>query len=140
MQQSRPYLRHEDDRCSVHHYGDEQDGQYEEPEPDEYVRLLVDNVQRQKAKGVVLLYRAGGTVLVEDTLGDAREHVDHRVDSLLLRRVRDLQHSQTVAEEFTVEESIHQVQLTEYVDEAQDLASEVPIHVRVVILKVQFIN
>lgn len=82
----------------------------------------------------MLLYRAGGTVLVEDALGDPGKYVDHGIDAFLLWRVRELQHSQTVAEELTVEESVHQIELAEYVDEAENLAGKVPIHVRVVTL------
>lgn len=82
----------------------------------------------------MLLYRSRGTVFVENTLGDTWEYVDHGIDAFLLGRVRELQHSQTVAEELTVEESIHQVKLSKYVDEAQNLAGKVPIHIRVVTL------
>lgn len=87
----------------------------------------------------MLLYGARSSVLVEYTFGNARKHVDHRVNSFLLRCVRELQYSQTIAEEFAVEESIHQIELAYYVDKAQNLAGEVPIHVRVVILKAQFV-
>lgn len=87
VQQSRSYPRHEDDHRSVQQQDNEHHGQQQEPEPEEDVRLLVDDVLRQNAEGVVLLYRTGATVLVEDALGDAREHVDHGVDPLLLRYV-----------------------------------------------------
>lgn len=87
----------------------------------------------------MLLYRARGSVFVKYTLGNTGKHVDHGVNSLLLRCVRELQYSQTIAEEFAFEEAIHQVELADYVDKAQNLADEVPIHVRVVILKAQFV-
>lgn len=76
---------------------------------------------------------------MEYTLGNTGKHVDHGVNSLLLRCVRELQYSQTIAEEFAIEESIHQIHLADYVDKTQNLAGEVPIHVRVVILKAQFV-
>ena len=47
--------------------GDERDD--DEPEPEEDVDLLVDDVQRQHAQRVELLDRTGGTELVELTLG-----------------------------------------------------------------------
>lgn len=87
----------------------------------------------------MLLYCTRSSVFVEYTLGNAGKHIDHGVNSFLLRCIRELQYSQTIAEEFAIEESVHQIELTDYIDEAQNLAGEVPIHVRVVILKVQFI-
>lgn len=77
---------------------------------------------------------------MEDALGDAREHIDHRVHPFLLRNVRELQHTQPIAEELTVEEPIHQVHLKEDVDETQGLASEVAVNVHVVSLKEQAIT
>ena len=53
--------------------------------PDEDVDLLVDDVEREDAHGVVLLDLAGRTELVEGALRHAREDVDHRVDSILLK-------------------------------------------------------
>lgn len=81
----------------------------------------------------MLLYCTRSSVFVEYTLGNAGKHIDHGVNSFLLRCIRELQYSQTIAEEFAIEESVHQIELTDYIDEAQNLAGEVPIHVRVVI-------
>ena len=64
--------------------GDDGDGgQDDEPEPQEDVDLLVHDVDGQHADGVVDLQRAGGAVLEEAALGDAREDHGHRVDALL---------------------------------------------------------
>lgn len=139
MQQPRAQGRHQYDRQAVHEQADQHRGQYEEPEPDEDVRLLIDDVERQDAERVVLLDRPGCTVLVEDALGDPREYVDHRVDPVFLRHVRELQHPQPIADELAAEESVHQVQLAEYVYKAEHLADEVPIHVRVVSLEAPFV-
>jgi len=45
MQQSPAQGRHEDDRHAIEEQADQQSGQYQEPEPDEDVRLLVDDVE-----------------------------------------------------------------------------------------------
>jgi len=45
------------------------DGEDDEPEPEEDVDLLVDDVHAQHAECVETLDRAGASVLVEDTLG-----------------------------------------------------------------------
>ena len=50
-----------------------------EPEPEEDVDLLVDDVEGEDAEAVFLLDRAGGTVLEERALRDLREHLGHRV-------------------------------------------------------------
>ena len=44
------------------------DGEDDEPEPEEDVDLLVDDVHAQHAEGVETLDRAGASVLVEDAL------------------------------------------------------------------------
>lgn len=45
-------------------------GENDEPEPEDGVDLLVDDVEGHDAEGVELLYAAGGAVLVEGALGD----------------------------------------------------------------------
>ena len=57
-----------------------EEGQNHEPEVEEDVDLLVDDVDGEDALRVVALDRAGGTVLAEGALGDAREHPRHGVD------------------------------------------------------------
>ena len=57
-----------------------EDGEQHEPDPQEDVDLLVDDVDGEDALRVVALDRAGGTVLAESALGDAREHPRHGVD------------------------------------------------------------
>ena len=58
-----------DDGADVDEVQDGDDGQEDEPEPEEDEDLLVDDVGGEHAEGVVLLQRAGVTVLVEGTLG-----------------------------------------------------------------------
>lgn len=127
---------HAEQERPVQHQHRQQPRQDHEPEPDEDVRLLVDDVERQQAQRVVLLDRAGRTVLVEDALGDAGEHVHHGVHPLLLVLVRERHDAQAVAEELAVEEVVHHVELADDVDQAQRLAEEVADGVRVVALDV----
>ncbi len=65
--------RESDDCEHVQEVHGGQDGQEDEPEPQEDVDLLVDDVEGQHAHGVVLLDRAGGTVLVEVALGHPKK-------------------------------------------------------------------
>jgi hypothetical protein len=49
------------------------DGQNDEPEPEEDIDLLVDDVEREDAETVELLDGAGGAELVKGALGDLKE-------------------------------------------------------------------
>lgn len=49
--------------------------------PQEDVDLFVQDVQRQDAKGIVLLDTAGSSVFVECTLRHAREDLNQRIGS-----------------------------------------------------------
>ena len=57
-----------------------EDGEEHEPDPEEDVDLLVDDVDGEDALCVVPLDGARGAVLAESALGHAREHPRHRVD------------------------------------------------------------
>ena len=57
-----------------------EDGEEGEPDPEEDVDLLVDDVDGEDALRVVPLDGARGAVLAERALGHAREHPRHRVD------------------------------------------------------------
>lgn len=113
----------------VDHQADEHGRQDYVPEPNEDVRLLVDNIQGQDAERVVLLNSARGSVLVKDALGHPREDVDHRIDPTLLWRLREIHHSPAVGQELAIEELVHEDQLHDYVNQAEELADKVPNHV-----------
>ena len=69
-------------------------GQDDEPEPQEDVDLLVDDVHAQDAHGVEPLDRSGASKLVEDALGHPGEDPRHRVDPILrghVGKVQDLE-------------------------------------------------
>lgn len=93
------------------------DRQDDKPEPQEDVDLLIEDIERQHAERVQLLYRAGGTELVEGALGHARKYLDHRVATLLLIHVAELEDLRAVREESAAQEGVHE----EYV---ADLRSE----------------
>lgn len=114
---------------------DEKCDECDKPEPDKDVGLFVDYVEWQDAERVVLLNSPGRPIFVEYTLGDPRKYVDHRVDPLLLRRVRELQHPKSVVQKFAVEKAVHEVQLGENVDQTKGLAGKVTIRIQVVALQ-----
>ena len=69
-----PETRDGDEGAHVDEVQDGDDGQEDEPEPQEDEDLLVDDVEGEHAEGVVLLEGAGVTVLVEGALGQPEIH------------------------------------------------------------------
>ena len=107
VEQVGPHARRQDDDEPVEEDEGCEEAEDEEPEPEEDVDLLVDDVQRQDAEGVVLLHLAGRAELVESALGHAREDVDHRVDPLLLIALRERDHVKAERQESAIEKRIH---------------------------------
>lgn len=110
----------------INEQSEEQTQQNDVPEPYENVRFLIDDVQWQNAKWIVLLYRSGRTVLMENTFSHARKNVNHWINSLLLWSLGEIHHTQSIRHEFTVKEFVHQPHLNDNVDDAKELAHPVP--------------
>ena len=91
------------------------DGEPDEPEPEEDVDLLVDDVHGQEAEAVLALDGAGGTVLVEGALGQLGEDAVHGVVPLLEGHLRLAEHLRAVLGELPAEEQVHQVDLRNHV-------------------------
>ncbi len=102
----------EDDGDAVHQHQEREHTQEQQPEPDEDVDLLVDDVERQDAEGVVLLDVARRAELVECALGHAGEDIDHGVDAILLVSVSKGHDLNAICEEGAVKEPIQQEHLT----------------------------
>lgn len=102
------YAGHQHDHDAVEHRQAGYDRQTDEPEPQQYVDLLVDDVEREHAHSVERLNAAGRTVLVEGALGDAREYRDHRIEALLLIHVAELDHLRAVRQEGAAQEDVYE--------------------------------
>jgi len=63
------------------------DRQHDEPEPEDRIDLLVNDVERHHAQRVVLLYGARRTVLVKDALGHLKERKRRHVIARIHERV-----------------------------------------------------
>jgi len=107
-------------------------GESDEPEPEEDVDLLVDDVHGQYAEAVLALDGAGGTVLVEGALGHLGEDAVHGIVPRLDGRLGHAQHVRAVLGELAAEEQVHQVDLEEDVDEIENLAKDELVNVGVV--------
>lgn len=101
-----------------------QDAQDDEPEPEEHVDLLVDNIQRQHAQSVELLHVAGGTVFVEGTLGHLGKDPGHRIDALVRLHFGELEHIAAVGAELPIQEEVHEVDLTDDIHKVEGFAHE----------------
>ena len=71
-------------RLPVSNENGEEGGHDNKPEPQEDVSLLVYDVLREDAHGIVPADGSWRTEFVERAFGDTREHVDHRIETLLL--------------------------------------------------------
>ena len=112
VEQVRPHLGADDDDDAVHDDEYAEHGEQDEPEPQEDVDLLVDDVERQEAQRVVLLHLSRGAELVEGALCHAGEHIDERVEPVLLVLLGEGDHLQPEGQEGAVEEPVHEEHLT----------------------------
>lgn len=111
-QQVHAHARREYDYDPVNDRHERQASEDDEPEPEEHVDLLVDDVEGQDADGVVALDFAGDAVFVEGALGHSREDEDHGVDAVLLVAVQEVDHLDAEGEEGAVEELVHHKHLS----------------------------
>lgn len=124
--------RQHDHQGRVHDGARRQHGQYDEPEPQENVDLLVQNVERQQAQGVVLLDAARRPVLVERALGEPRKHLHHRIGPVLLVHAREVDDVRAVRQKGAAQKLVHKDDVHDDVGQVQQLAEEVAERVAVV--------
>ncbi len=105
-------VRAEHDGEAVDQHQEGQQPQEEQPEPDEDVNLLVDNVERQDAEGVVLLNVARRAKLVKGALGHSREDIDHGIDAIFLITVGKGHHFDAIREKGPIKEPVQEEHLT----------------------------
>lgn len=88
-----------------------EDGQDDEPEPEEDVDLLVDDVEREDTHCVVFLQLAGDAVFEEGAFGHPGKDLDHWVHAVFLVAVDECDHFDSEHEERSIEETIHEEHL-----------------------------
>ena len=98
--------------------------QDDQPEPDEHVQLLVDDVDGKHAERVVGLDGAGGPVLVEPALGHLGEHPVHGVLAGVQVHLALGEHVAAELGELVAEKEVGQVDLADHVDEVENLAED----------------
>ena len=121
-----PELGHGEDDDPVDECQPWDDGDDDQPEPDEDVDLLVDDVQRENAEAVFLFDGSGGTVVVEGTLGNLGKYLGHGVGPVLGFHFWVCQDVEAVVPELVAEEEVGEVDLSEDVGEVEDLAQKEP--------------
>lgn len=125
------------DGHAVDHVDCTEHGNEHEPEPKEHVDFLVDDVQRQYAQAVEVLYRTGRTVVVERTLGDFGEHASQGVRAMFRIHIGEFENVDTVLPEIAVQEVVHEIQLSNNVGEIEQFANEEPYGVQVLRVQVR---
>ena len=101
-----------------------EEDQEDEPEPEEDVQLLVDDVDGKHAEGVVGLDSATGPVLLVETLRHPREYPGHGIKSVLRVVFNIVQHLQAVGAELPAEEQVDEVDVGQDVDEGEKLTED----------------
>lgn len=84
VEQVSSHFGTDDDYDPVDNNQKAENAEENEPEPKKDVDLLIDNVERQETKSVVLLHLARSAKLVERTFGHAWKHVNQGVKTVLL--------------------------------------------------------
>ena len=100
------------------------DDQDDQPEPEEHVQLLVDDVDGKHAKRVVGLNSPTGSVLLVETLCHPREDPGHRINPVLRVVFNVIDHLQSVGAELPAEEQVNEVDVGHDVDEGEEVAED----------------
>lgn len=109
-------------------------GEADQPEPDEDVNLLVDDVDGEHTHGVVCLDRPGRAELPEGALGDPGKDACHGVDSVLGIHIGEVDDLGAVRQEGAAQEEVGEVDIAYHHHQTQRLAQEepnCPVHVHV---------
>ena len=115
-----------DDGDPVHEEGSGDGGEGHQPEPEENKDLLIDDVQGEHAQAILFLNSSGRTVLVEGALGHLREDGLHWVSPVLALHVGVLNNVHPVGAEGVTQKEVSEVDLTDGVDEVENLAEKEP--------------
>ena len=110
----------------INHEPNREKKEYEEPEPDANVNLVIDHVDRQDAEPVKLLDCSGGTKVVEGALGDLWKDPDHGVVAFLIVEHCKGKHLEAVGGELTPQQPVDQVDLDAAVGKVHYLADHKP--------------
>ena len=108
---------------------DVKDCQYcedDEPEPEEDIDLLVEDVDGKNTLGIMSLDIPTGSVLVEGALGDPGKYPGHRVRSALLLHLHKGGRVDAVLGELVAEEAVREEDLADDIDEVERVGQEGP--------------
>ena len=110
----------------INHEPNREKKEYEEPEPDANVNLVIDHVDRQDAEPVKLLDCSRGTKVVEGALGDLRKDPDHGVVAFLIVEHCKGKHLEAVGGELAPQQPVDQVDLDAAVGKVHYLTDHKP--------------
>ena len=95
-------------------------GNKDQPEPDEDKDLFVDDVQGENAESILLFNGSGRTILVEGTFGHLGEHLGHGIRSIFMFKSSVVQNVSSIRCKFATEEKVNKVHLYDDIDEIED--------------------
>ena len=98
--------------------------QDDQPEPDEHVQLLVDDVDGEHAESVVGLDGSTGSVLLVETFCHPWEDPGHGINPVLRVVFNIVDHLEAVGAELPAEEQVDEVDVGQDVDEGEQLAQD----------------
>ena len=124
--------RHHDHQSRIHDGTCRQNGQNDEPEPQEDVNLLIENVERKHTQRIVLLDAARASVFVEAALCQSREHLNHWIGTILLVHVGEFEDVSAVRQKRTAQELVHDDDVGHHIHEIQYFTEEIPKRIAVV--------
>ena len=110
----------------INHESNREKKEYEEPEPDSNVDLVVYHVDWEDAEPVKLLDCSGSTKVVERALGDLREDSDHGIVAFLIVEHCKGKHLETIGGELSSQQPVYQVDLNAAVGKVHYLADHKP--------------
>ena len=121
-----PELWHAEDDEPVDERESGDDGDDDQPEPDEDVDLLVDDVEGQDAEAVFLLHSTGGTIVVERALGHLGKDLGHGIGPVFGLHLGVGQHLEAIVPKLVAKEEVSEVDMTEDIGKVKDFAEEEP--------------
>lgn len=121
-----------DDQRRIQNSTTRQNGQDNQPEPQENVDLFVENVNGQNAHGIVFLNAARRSVLVKSAFCHTWKDRNHWIRSILLIVVRELNHFGSIRREGSTQESIDHYDVQDDIQKVQQFTKEVTKRITIV--------
>merc|ERR1719495_1740973 len=99
-------------------------GQGNQPEPEQEVNLLINDIDRKDAETVKLLDSSRWSELVEGAFCHLRKDFGHGINSLALTLFHHTPNLTPICSKFSIKEEIYKIDLSNDIDKIEELAEE----------------